>query len=212
MKKEDFTALGISEEVAEKAAAASAEELKGYVPKSRFDEVNEAKKAAENIIKERDTQLEDLKKNSDDAEALKKQIVALQESNKATVKEYEKNMKQLRRDSIDTQLLTEAGAKNPKTAIVLMDAIDENLDDDAYRAERLKQIASVKKDNDYLFNSNTPKAPQVQGASPIPSIDGTPDAKRTGYESRLAEARKNNDTTSAITIKREAAADGIFLM
>lgn len=30
MKKEDFIALGISEEQAEKAAAASAEELKGY--------------------------------------------------------------------------------------------------------------------------------------------------------------------------------------
>ena len=44
MKKEEFVALGISAELAEKAASASAEELKGYVPKSRFDEVNEEKK------------------------------------------------------------------------------------------------------------------------------------------------------------------------
>ena len=40
MKKEEFVALGISEELAKKAADASAEELKGFVPKTRFDEVD----------------------------------------------------------------------------------------------------------------------------------------------------------------------------
>ena len=51
MKKEDFVALGISEEAAEKVAAMFAEELKGYVPKSRFDEVNRAKKEAETSLR-----------------------------------------------------------------------------------------------------------------------------------------------------------------
>lgn len=212
MKKEEFLALGISEDLAEKAANASAEELKGFVPKSRFDEVNEAKKAAEGTIKERDKQLEDLKKATGDTEALQKQITELQEANKQAAIEHEKAMKQLKRDSIDTQLLTEAGAKNSKAVAALMDAIDEKLDDEAYKAERIKQIEAVKKDNDYLFNASAPKQPQVQGASPIPSADGTPDAQRSGFESRLAEARKNNDTISAISIKNEAAEAGIFLM
>ena len=44
MKKEDFLKLGLSDELANKAAEASAEELKGFIPKSRFDEANEAKK------------------------------------------------------------------------------------------------------------------------------------------------------------------------
>ena len=52
MKKEEFVALGISAELAEKAASASAEELKGYVPKSRFDEVNEEKKNLQRSIQE----------------------------------------------------------------------------------------------------------------------------------------------------------------
>lgn len=39
MKKEDFIALGISDELAEKAAAASVEELKGFVPRTRLNEV-----------------------------------------------------------------------------------------------------------------------------------------------------------------------------
>lgn len=38
MKKEQFVALGLTEEQSEKWAAASAEELKGFMPKYRFDE------------------------------------------------------------------------------------------------------------------------------------------------------------------------------
>ena len=41
MKKEDFLKLGLTEELAVKAAEASTEELKGFIPKNRFDEVNE---------------------------------------------------------------------------------------------------------------------------------------------------------------------------
>lgn len=211
MKKEEFEALGISAELAEKAATASAEELKGYVPKARFDEVNEAKKTAENTIKERDKQLEDLKKTAGDSEAMKKQIEDLQEANKLAEKEHEKAMKQLKREGIDTALLNEAGAKNAKAVMALMDAVDEKLDDDAYKAERLKQIEAVKKDNDYLFNAQQ-TTPQVQGASPIPSADGVPDVKRTGYETRLAEARKTNNTLEQIKIKEEAANEGIILL
>lgn len=212
MKKEEFIALGIDEDLAEKAANASAEELKGFVPKSRFDEVNEAKKAAEGTIKDRDKQLEDLKKATGDTEALKTQISELQEANKKAASEHEAAMKQLKRDSIDVQLLTEAGAKNSKAVSALMEAIDEKFDEEAYKAERLKQIEAIKKDNDYLFNPTEPKQPSVKGASPIPGSDGTPDPKLSGFETRLAEARKNNDTISAISIKREAAEAGIFLM
>lgn len=211
MKKEEFVALGIAEDIAEKAANASAEELKGYVPMSRFNEVNEAKKTAENTIKERDKQLDNLKKSTEDVDGLKKQIESLQEANKTMASENEKALKALKREGIDTALLTEAGAKNAKAVMALLDAVDDKYDDDAYKAERMKQIEAIRKDNDYLFNPKN-QPPQVQGARPIPSVDGTPDVKRTGYETRLAEARKNNNTTAAITIKREAAEEGIFLM
>lgn len=211
MKKEDFTALGISEELAEKAANASAEELKGYVPMSRFNEVNTAKKTAEEVVKERDKQLEDLKKSTDDVAGLKKQIETLQETNKTAAIEHEKALKQLKREGIDNALLTEAGAKNSKAVIALLDALDDKLDDDAYKAERTKQIEAVRKDNDFLFNPKNVQ-PTVQGARPIPSADGTPDVKRTGFESKLAEARKSGNTAAAIAVKREAAEEGIFLM
>ena len=37
MKKEEFIALGISEELAAKAEAASVKELEGYVPKEQLE-------------------------------------------------------------------------------------------------------------------------------------------------------------------------------
>lgn len=37
-KKEEFVKLGLDEETAAKCEAASAEELKGFIPKARFDE------------------------------------------------------------------------------------------------------------------------------------------------------------------------------
>ena len=44
MKKEEFVKLGVDDELAKKLEDASQEELKGYIPKARFDEVNNEKK------------------------------------------------------------------------------------------------------------------------------------------------------------------------
>ena len=67
MNLQQVKALGItslSDEDAKKVADASAEELKTYIPKTKFDEVNSSKKELEKQVKERDTQLEEAKKNT----------------------------------------------------------------------------------------------------------------------------------------------------
>ena len=53
MKKEEFVALGISEELAAKAEKASQEELKGYVEKSKHDEVVEENKTLKQSVSDR---------------------------------------------------------------------------------------------------------------------------------------------------------------
>ena len=63
MTKEQLIALGLDEAAAQKAAEASKEELKGFVPKSQLDELTEAKKQLDEQLKERDKQLIDLKKS-----------------------------------------------------------------------------------------------------------------------------------------------------
>ena len=82
MKKEDFVKLGIDEETAKKCETASQEELKGYIPKARFDEVNNEKKKLELDVRDRDGQLETLKNSTGDVDAMKKQIEDLQKANK----------------------------------------------------------------------------------------------------------------------------------
>ena len=74
MTKEQLLKLGLDEETAQKVADASSEEFKGYITKERFNEVNEAKKHLEEQVKERDKQLNDLKKSTGDVEGLKKEI------------------------------------------------------------------------------------------------------------------------------------------
>lgn len=64
MKKEEFMALGISEELAARAEAASLKEFEGYVPKEHLDTSNAEKKQLQEDIAFRDKQLEELKKSS----------------------------------------------------------------------------------------------------------------------------------------------------
>lgn len=79
MNLEQVKALGItnlSDEDAKKIADASGEELKGYIPKTRFDEVNEAKKTVEGQVKTLTKDLEAAKSNVGDNEELKNQLEA----------------------------------------------------------------------------------------------------------------------------------------
>ena len=77
MKKEEFVALGISEELAAKAEQESKKELEGYVPKADYESLNATKAQLEKDIKTRDKQLEELKKASGSNEDLQKQITDL---------------------------------------------------------------------------------------------------------------------------------------
>ncbi|BFH60740.1 phage scaffolding protein [Paenibacillus azoreducens] len=96
MTKEEFIAIGLTEEQATKAAAASAEELKGFIPKARFDELNEAKKKAEKDVTDRDKQIEELGKTAGLSEELKKQIETLQTENKTAKEKYETELQDIK--------------------------------------------------------------------------------------------------------------------
>lgn len=78
-----------------KAATASAEELKGFIPKARFDELNEAKKKAENDVADRDKQITELGKTAGLSEELKKQIETLTTENTAAAEKHAAELKEL---------------------------------------------------------------------------------------------------------------------
>ena len=92
---------------------------KAFVARPDFNALNEAKKKADEAIKERDIQLEELKK-ADPAD-LQKQIQKLQDDNKAAETAYKEQLKQIKVESqLETRLLKE-GAVNTKAVKALLD-------------------------------------------------------------------------------------------
>lgn len=71
-------------------------------------------------VKERDRQLEALKKASGDAEALKAEIEKLQGENKAAAAKYASDLKALQISNAVERELTAAGAKNLKAVKALL--------------------------------------------------------------------------------------------
>lgn len=149
MNKEKLLSLGLTED----QATAILEAFKGYVPPERFNEVNEAKKRAEELVSEREKQIDSLKKSAGDNDALKAQIEKLQGENKAAKEKYESDLKTLRIDNAIDAALTASGAKNLKAARALL-----NMDEISIDGENVKGIDSqIKKliadeSSSFLFN------------------------------------------------------------
>lgn len=166
MKKEDFVKLGIDEDTAKKCEAASQEELKGYIPKARFDEVNNEKKKLELDVRDRDGQLETLKNSTGDVEAMKKQIEDLQTENKAKDDAHAAEIKQLKIDTAIDVALGDAKAKNKIAVKALLKDMDKaELADDGTIKGLADQIAALQKSDSYLFDAKDSKK-QVKGAAP----------------------------------------------
>ena len=96
MKKEELIAKGLTEEQAKTVMDIYTEEMKGLIPKSRFDEVNMAKADLEKQVADRDKQLKALKDEAKDSEALQTKITELEDANKATKKAYEDKIRDMK--------------------------------------------------------------------------------------------------------------------
>ena len=169
MKKEDLIKLGLTEEQAEKVAEAFAEELKGFIPKFRFDEVNEAKKKLEEELKNRDKQLEELKKI--DVEGLKAQIEKLQKENQDAKKQYEAELSQVRLNNAIEMALVASKAKNIKAVKALLDLSKIKLDGENLIGFK-EQVDVLKQadDSKFLFEE-TQSNPQFKGLKPAESFN-----------------------------------------
>ena len=197
MKKEELVKLGLTEEDADKVAKASEEELKGFVPKSRFDEVNEARKHAEESVKERDKQIEGLKTSAGDAEKLKQQIEQLQKDNKEKDSVHATEIKNLKIDNAVEATLLAAKCKNTKAAKALLDLSKAELDENGTvkgLAEQVKSLTEAE-DSKFLFDSST--TPKMKGAKTgedgIDDNGGKPDLSKMSYDEICQYLSENPD-------------------
>jgi len=193
MKKEDLLKLGLDEATAQKVADASNEELKGFIPKTRFDEVNDSKKQLEKDIAARDTQLETLKNSTGDVEAMKKSITDLQTQNTTEKANYEAQLKKLQIDNAVEKALIAAKAKNPKATKALLDLENAEFEGDAIKGleEQLKKLQEGE-DSKFLFDIQSSNKQQFKGFKPGESGDGKPGAGTS--PTSLAEAVKMHFT------------------
>lgn len=182
MNKEDLLNLGLLEEQAEKVLSANAEQLKGFIPKSRFDEVNNTKKQLEKDLKDRDVQLENLKNSSGDLETMKQTIENLQRDNKVAKDNFEAELAKFKLESaIDTTLLS-SNAINTKAVKALLDMGRIKLDGEVLIGIN-EQIEALKtaEDSKMLFKTaeSKSKEPNFSGVKPGEGNTGAEGANQT---------------------------------
>lgn len=177
-QEELFAELGIAADKKEAAKKALTAFLDGaYVPKSRFNEVNEEKKTLTATVADRDKQLETLKKSTGDLDALKNQIKSLQYANKKAQEEADAKMKELRiNDAIKLAIVDKA--QDVDIVSSLFDKAKLILGDDGKITGLDEQLKELQKNKAFLFKQAGPNPKyDTKGGTGNPSTN--PFAKDT---------------------------------
>ena len=186
--KEQLVQYGLTEEKAQEFIDKNIDGV--FIPKARFDEVNEENKGLKSQIADRDTQLEQLKKSSGDNADLKAQIEKLQGENKTQKEGYEAQIAQIRLDNAVDSALTAAGAKNNKAVKAMLDMTGVKLDKEGNLTGLKEQLDGVKKSDSYMFN--TAGSAGFKGAKP--GAGGNPggvDTSKMTYSEMAAYLAEN---------------------
>lgn len=165
MTKEQLLEMGLTEEQVDKALNMHKEVLAGFIPKARFDEVNETKKDLEQQIRDRDKQLKDLQEKVKGNEELEKTIKELQEANKATKEQYEDKIRDMTINAAIQSKLTDA--KYPDLLLTKFDQSKLSIAEDGTVLGIDEQLAALKEQYKDLFK------PDLRGREPN-NIGGTP--------------------------------------
>lgn len=175
---------------------------KHFVPKDKYNEVSEARKAAEQSVTERDKQLEQLKKETGDNKELQAKIEQLQGENKMAKEKYEADMKELRLGTA-VKLSLAGKVHDPDIVTGLLDRtkieLDDNgnikagLDDQIKALQESKAFLFVPEDKGGQFQFKGFKPPETGGASGgggKPSV-GADFAKSANESSKLPSNANN---------------------
>ena len=179
MTKEQFTTLGLSEEQAEKAAAESAKELKGYVPMHRFEEVNTENKSLKEAAKENETALENLKKAAGNQEELTAQIQQMQNEAKEAEQKHMEELKEIRMTNA-IRLAIAGKTQDEELVAGLFDRTKLILDDDGKVTGLEEQLKSLRESKSFLFKEEKPGKPGFH------KVGGNPPESNNQTEGRVS--------------------------
>ncbi|MGL5436599.1 MAG: phage scaffolding protein [Lachnospiraceae bacterium] len=160
MKKEDLVAKGLSEEHAQIAVDSYNETIKGFIPKTRFDEVNEQLKTA-------NTTIDTLKKDNKDNEQLQQEVTTY----KSKVTELETAAANTQKEYALKDKLREAGVLDADYIIYKQGGVEKfNFDKEGKPIGVDDVVKPFKEVSPHLFK----KEP---GAEYNPAGGGNPPAK-----------------------------------
>lgn len=161
-------ALGFDDETSKKIEEVLKEIIKdAYVPLSRFNEVNDAKKKLDETVAERDKQLSELSNATGMTDELKKQIEQLQASNVEARKNYDAEIKRIKTETYIDDRLLESGVIDKKF-IPAIKAYLPNVDIDSDDSKIVfdSKISEVKAFLPTMFKTNEPDVVKTKGFHP----------------------------------------------
>lgn len=151
--KDKLVKLGLSDELAQKVVDNFGDIVDGaYVTKERFNEVNKEKKTLEGTVAERDKQLEQIKKDNESNEDLKKTIQDLQQANKDAKAEADKALAAERKsNAIKLELMGKV--HNPDVVMNMLKLDDIIMDEGTGKVKSgLKEaLKGLQQTDSYLF-------------------------------------------------------------
>lgn len=156
---------------------------KGFVARTDFNVLNDAKKQLDIDIAARDKQIEELKKV--DPSQMQAEIDKLQKQNADDKVAYEAKLQQARIDAAVNTALLSSKAKNVKTAKALLDLTGAELLADGTVKGLAEQVQKLQADKETSFMFETAKPPKFQTLKPGESGDNLPG---TAKPSTLADA------------------------
>ena len=122
-----------------------------YVPKDRFDQVNQQSKDYKEQVSERDRQIESLKNEFKDVDGLKDKVEQLTRDNAKQKEDYENQIKTI---NFNNALKASLSSYKCKDEDYLMSKIDRNsikLNSDGTILGLKEQVEAFKKGHEYLF-------------------------------------------------------------
>ncbi|XQY90649.1 phage scaffolding protein [Metabacillus sp. HB246100] len=168
-----------------------------WIPKTKFNELNENTKELKKQLKDRDTQLSELGEKATGNEELQKTIQQLQADNKQIKEDYENKIKQQTFNFALKDALSGAKAKNPKAVEALLDK--ESIKFDGEKIEGLEdQLKKLQESDAYLFDVQ-----EVENTDPQFSTGNHQKVDPMGLKGQINQAEQSGDVKKSISLKSQ---------
>lgn len=188
MQRKFLEELGLNKEAIDKILDENSADI--GKAKGDYDDLKKQLTASEDQIKERDKQLEELKKTAGDNAELLKQIADLQAENNAVREKHEADMKELKL-STAIKLAVGETAQDADLVSGLFDRTKLILADDGKITGLDEQLKAIRESKPFLFKESNPKPTGFRplGAGPQNQKPNNDDGKvsmKSAIEAKIA--------------------------